>query len=405
MVILRCILETKIKTGRLSVTYDDGRTVDYGDGSGPPVAARLTARGERRISRNPQLGFGEAYMDGDLTLSQGQFWDLVEIIGANHAQVGAPVGPLKRTLRRLERILTPANGRTAARRNVHHHYDLSLDLYRRFLDEDLQYSCAYFADPKMTLDQAQRAKKAHLAAKLSLTPGQKVLDIGCGWGGLGLELAGRHGAQVTGITLSDEQFATAQRRAEASGLTHRAQFRLADYRDVEGPYDRIVSVGMLEHVGAHSLTAYFRQVARLLTDDGVAVVHAIGSRTPPGVTQPFIAKYIFPGGYIPSLSEVTAAVEEAGLWIADVEILRLHYAQTLRCWRERFMARRSEIRRLYDERFCRMWEVYLCFSELAFRYLNCMVFQLQLTKRAEALPLTRDYIHDREEAEPILRRA
>jgi cyclopropane-fatty-acyl-phospholipid synthase len=315
---------------------------------------------------------------------------LVDLIGRN-----AKYRPLKRAgaLAQwwLDRRLQ-ANARAAARRNVAHHYDLSVDFYRRFLDPDLQYSCAYFADPGMSLEQAQAAKKQHLAAKLLLKQGQSVLDIGCGWGGLGLSLARAAEVRVDGITLSTEQLATARWRAESSGLADRARFSLTDYRDVAGPYDRIVSVGMFEHVGRPNYQTYFDQIARLLKDDGVAVVHSIGRADGPAFTQPWVAKYIFPGGYIPSLSEVLPCVERAGLIVADLEILRLHYAETLRCWRERFTAQRAEIAAMYDERFCRMWEFYLSISELAFRYRGHMVFQMQLTKRVDAAPITRDYM-------------
>jgi cyclopropane-fatty-acyl-phospholipid synthase len=292
------------------------------------------------------------------------------------------------------------NDRNASKRNVAHHYDLSYDLYRRFLDEDMQYSCAYFARPDMTLEEAQSAKRAHIAAKLRLTPGQRVLDIGCGWGGLALELAGKHGVRVLGITLSQEQLAIARRRAAEAGLEHLTEFQLIDYRDVKGTFDRIVSVGMFEHVGVPHFREYFEAVRKLLKPDGVALIHSIGRHMGPGLTQAWIRKYIFPGGYIPALSEVTPVVEKAGLWITDVEILRLHYAETLRHWRERFVKAWPEIASVYDERFCRMWEFYLAFSELAFRYTGHMVFQMQLTRRVDALPITRDYIYEAERAQP-----
>ena len=388
---LQTYLRKIIREGDLTVRLPGGGVLRLGDGSGPPVAVAITSRlWSARLAANPEVALGEAYMDGGLVLEQGGVGDLVELIGRNskHRPMKR-ISPLARWWR--DRRLQ-ANARAAARRNVAHHYDLSLDLYRRFLDEDLQYSCAYFATPEMPLEEAQRAKKRHLAAKLLIEPGMKVLDIGCGWGGLALTLAQETGAQVDGITLSTEQLATAQARADANGLGGRARFSLTDYRDVAGPYDRIVSVGMFEHVGRPNYQTYFDQVARLLKDDGVAVIHSIGRVEGPNFTQPWVAKYIFPGGYIPALSEVLPAVERAGLIVTDVEILRLHYAETLKAWRARFAARRAEIAALYDERFCRMWEFYLALSELAFRWRGHMVFQLQLAKRIDAVPLTRDYI-------------
>ena len=397
-------LDRLVRVGHLWVTYPNGKTGRYGDGSGPRTVVNLTYRGERRLFLDPQLGLGESYMDGDLELLEGGFWELTEIIGRNQAAPPFGSGPIWRAIYAVERLLQQWNDRATARRNVRHHYDLSVDLYRRFLDKDLQYSCAYFNRPGMSLEAAQAAKKAHLAAKLDLSAGQRVLDIGCGWGGLAIELARQHEVEVAGVTLSTEQVTLAGDRAEAAGVSDRVRFDLTDYRDVQGQFDRIVSVGMLEHVGAPTLEAYFAQVSRLLTDDGLAVVHAIGSRSPPRVSQPFIRKHIFPGGYIPSLSQVTAAVENVGLWITDIEILRLHYAETLRHWRMRFLREREAIAALYDERFCRMWEVYLCLSELAFRYLNLMVFQLQLAKRVDAAPLTRDYVYRQDFAEMSLPR-
>jgi cyclopropane-fatty-acyl-phospholipid synthase len=388
---LQAYLQNVIRDGDLKVRLPSGEVIALGDGSGPPVAVRLTGnQWVVRLATNPSMALGEAYMEGGLVLETGDIWDLVDLVGRN-----AKYRPLKRAgpLARwwLDRRLQ-ANARAAARRNVAHHYDLSVDFYRRFLDPDLQYSCAYFADPGMSLEEAQAAKKQHLAAKLLLKPGQKVLDIGCGWGGLGLSLARAAEVQVDGVTLSTEQLATARWRAESSGLADRARFSLTDYRDVAGPYDRVISVGMFEHVGRPNYQTYFDQIARLLKDDGVAVVHSIGRADGPAFTQPWVAKYIFPGGYIPSLSEVLPCVERAGLIVADIEILRLHYAETLRCWRERFTAQRAEIAAMYDERFCRMWEFYLSISELAFRYRGHMVFQMQLAKRVDAAPITRDYM-------------
>ncbi|WP_339931467.1 cyclopropane-fatty-acyl-phospholipid synthase family protein [uncultured Brevundimonas sp.] len=341
------------------------------------------------VAVNPELAVGEAFMDGRLTIEDGDIYDFLQLVASQLAVRPMPRGPLWRWKRRLAQT----NDRLRARRNVHHHYDLTLEFYRLFLDDDLQYSCALFETPDATLEQAQAAKKRRLIDKLVLRPGHSVLDIGCGWGGLGLSLA-RAGGQVTGVTLSTEQHATAQARATESGLADRADFRLQDYRDLDGTFDRIISVGMFEHVGLPNYQTYFDAVARLLNEDGVAVIHAIGRRKPPSRTQPWIAKHIFPGGYIPSLSEVFPAIERAGLWVTDMEILRLHYAETLRLWRERFLARRDEAVALYDERFCLMWEFYLASSEVGFRDLGHMVFQIQLSKRQDAVPLTRAYLCD-----------
>jgi cyclopropane-fatty-acyl-phospholipid synthase len=401
---LQHFLRKVIRDGDLAVRLPSGEVLRLGDGTGPPVAVAITSsRWVARLATRPSMALGEAYMDGGLTLETGSIHDLVDLIGRN-----ARHRPLKRAgaLSRwwLDRRLQ-VNARAAAQRNVAHHYDLSVDFYRRFLDPDLQYSCAYFARPDMSLEEAQIAKKQHLAAKLLLARGQKVLDIGCGWGGLGLSLAKAAEVEVEGITLSTEQLATARWRAETAGLADRARFSLADYRDLDQPYDRIVSVGMFEHVGRPNYQTYFDQVARLLKDDGVAVIHSIGRADGPAFNQPWVEEYIFPGGYIPALSEVLPCVERAGLIVADIEILRLHYAETLRCWRERFTAQRAEIARMYDERFCRMWEYYLSISELAFRYRGHMVFQLQLTKRVDAAPITRDYMarSDPRIAEPVRR--
>jgi cyclopropane-fatty-acyl-phospholipid synthase len=403
--LLHLLLQNRFNTGRLAVVYADGAVKTYGDGSGPLVAVRVTRRGERRIALNPSLGMGEAYMEGDLVFDQGDVTALLNLIAANlPPEERIRPGPLARIWIALAHRLRQANDRVRARRNVAHHYDLSLDLYRRFLDEDLQYSCAYFAGPGVSLEQAQAAKKAHIAAKLRLKPGLKVLDIGCGWGGLALTLARDYGVEVLGVTLSREQLATAQARAEAAGLSRLARFALCDYRDLGGTFDRIVSVGMFEHVGQPNYLAFFDTVHDRLAPDGVAIVHSIGRRDPPSVTEPFIRKYIFPGGYIPALSETLEAVERSGLWTTDIEILRLHYAETLRHWRQRFAAERADIARLYDERFCRMWEFYLAISEFSFRAGRHMNFQLQLARRVDALPMTRDYMVDAERGLSVVSR-
>lgn len=396
-----------VTMGRLVVRGPDGLARTYGDGTGPEISIRLGKGWPLKLMLNPDLALGEAYMEGGLTFERGDLFGLLDLVGKNVLLHRRGPGPIMRALTHAMSLLSQLNDRRASRRNVAHHYDLSTDLYRRFLDEDMQYSCAYFQRPDMTLEQAQKAKKIHIAEKLRIRPGMKVLDIGCGWGGLGLELAGAYGAQVHGVTLSKEQLAVAQARAQAAGLADRAHFSLTDYRDVEGPFDRIVSVGMLEHVGAPNFHAYFDTVRGLLAEDGVALIHTIGRRLPPGVTQPWIAKYIFPGGYVPSLSEVSAAIETADLWLTDVEVQRLHYAETLRCWRERFMAQRVEIAQIYDERFCRMWEFYLAISEIGFRYTGLIILQLQLAKTVDALPITRDYMIDgeREQAQPARKRS
>jgi cyclopropane-fatty-acyl-phospholipid synthase len=392
-----------IKVGRLRITYPNGKVGEYGDGTGPDIAVRITGRWTLlALAMEPELKLGECYMDGSLAMESGEIYDFLELLGRNfdhdpNRQHRQPV--IKRiwfwVLRRVRQI----NDRVSARRNVAHHYDISNDLYRRFLNPDMQYSCAYFADPAMTLEEAQASKKAHIASKLLLKPGHRVLDIGCGWGGMGLTIAERiPGGEVVGVTLSTEQLAVARERAEAAHAN--ARFELCDYRDVKGTFDRIVSVGMFEHVGEPNYQQYFDTVARLLKHDGVAVIHSIGRRDEPGVTNPWIAKYIFPGGYIPALSEVLPAIERAGLWVTDMEILRLHYAETLRIWRERFTAQWDEIARQYDVRFCRMFEFYFAVSEIAFRYGGHMVFQVQLAKRVDAVPMTRDYIDDKGSARP-----
>jgi cyclopropane-fatty-acyl-phospholipid synthase len=334
-------------------------------------------------------------MDGLLTIEHGRLEDLLEIGLRNSPPPRR--GILARCCRALLHRLQQVNSGESARRNVVAHYDLSDVVYFNFLDEDKQYSCAYFAEPEMTLEQAQEAKKQLIAAKLLLQPGQKVLDIGCGWGGLALTLARVGHGQVTGVTLSAEQLAVARRRAEFEELDHRTNFVLQDYRQLRGTYDRIVSVGMFEHVGTPYHQAFFNQIAGLLARDGVALIHSIGRMDGPGVTSAWIRKYIFPGGYVPALSEVLPAIERAGLWVTDVEILRLHYAETLRHWRIRFVDNMNSIRAKYGERFCRMWLLYLTASEMSFRHGGLMVFQIQLARSVEAVPLTRDYITAHEE--------
>ena len=390
---LESYLRRAVEVGALSVDNGDGRVLRFGDGSGKPVAIRLQKGAALKIAMNPELKLGECFMDGELVFEHGGMYDLLELVSRNPRFWRKRPSFALQLGHAAKRRLQQMNGRHAARRRAAHHYDLSYELYSRFLDADMQYSCAYYASPQESLEAAQAAKKAHIAAKLRLPQTGRLLDIGCGWGGLGLTLAHMSPElEVLGVTLSQEQLAVAEHRAQSQGVSHRVEFQLRDYRDVRGPFDRIVSVGMFEHVGRPHFQEFFDTAARLLTDDGVMLLHAIGRSTAPGVTQPFIAKYIFPGGYVPSLSEVLPAIERAGLWVTDMEILRLHYAQTLQEWRRRFEARRDEVAALYDERFCRMWEFYLVSSEAAFRWFGMMNFQLQLTKRVDALPITRSYM-------------
>jgi cyclopropane-fatty-acyl-phospholipid synthase len=388
-------LSKVVRTGDLSVALASGETHRFGDGSGPPLAIRFTsARWQRTVGLDPELKLGEAYTDGGLIVEQG---DIAAVLALLMSQVGLrpPVAPAKALLglRYLLRRLAQFNPPDRSRRNVAHHYDLDGRLYSLFLDADRQYSCAYFERPGQTLDDAQLAKRRHIAAKLLLDRADlELLDIGCGWGGLGLYMAENAGAKVTGITLSEEQLGIAQCRAGERGMDGRVEFRLQDYRKTPGQFDRIVSVGMFEHVGVGHYDTYFSRVAELMKEDGVALIHSIGRSEGPGITNPWIARYIFPGGYIPALSEVLPAIEKAGLLVTDIEILRLHYAETLKAWRERFMAHREEAERLYDENFCRMWEFYLAASEMSFRHQGMMVFQVQLARREGVVPMTRDYI-------------
>jgi cyclopropane-fatty-acyl-phospholipid synthase len=396
--LLFILLRQFIRWGSLRVTTAAGSTCTFGDGSGSPVAVRFTtAKAQRAVLLDPELKLGEAYMDGTLVVEQGSIADVIALL-LRQDRVSAPHWALPpRLVRYLFRRLQQFNPRSRARHNVAHHYDLDGRLYSLFLDGDQQYSCGYFESPRQSLDDAQLAKKRHLAAKLRLKPGATVLDIGCGWGGLALYLAEIAGAHVTGITLSQEQFHRAQNRALERGHARDTAFRLVDYRDAEGSFDRIVSVGMFEHVGVGFYDTFFERCAELLANDGVALLHTIGRSGPPSITNPWIAKYIFPGGYIPGLSEMLPAIERAQLIVTDVEVLQLHYAETLRAWRERFLAHREEAARLYDQRFVRMWEFYLACSEMAFREGDMVVFQVQMAKRKGLLPATRDYIA-REEA-------
>lgn len=390
--LLRFFLSQFIRRGSMTFTTSNGTTFTCGDGTGKPVAVRfLTAEAERHLLLDPELAIGEIYTDGDLVIEKGSIADLLEVVLGQPDMVPR-WSKVRWWLRYLIRHWQQFNPPGRSKRNVARHYDLDGRLYRLFLDADMQYSCAYFETPDSTLDDAQLAKKRHVAAKLLIKQDHRVLDIGSGWGGLGLYLAGMAGANVTGVTLSEEQLGVSNARAGELNLTDRAQFRLQDYRETPGPFDRIVSVGMFEHVGVDYYDTYFNRCAELLADDGVMLLHSIGRSECPGITNPWIAKYIFPGGYIPALSEVLPAIERAGLLVNDIEILRLHYAETLKAWRERFLARREEAAKLYDERFVRMWEFYLASSEMSFRKQSVMVFQIQLSKQQGVVPITRDYI-------------
>jgi len=395
--LLRHLLDRIIQSGTLEVIDARGQSHVFGEANGRAVTVRLHDPSlHTKLFLHPGLVLGEAYMDGTLTIESGDLHDLLALLLGNMERIERlPFQVHYEALRRLLRPLRTFNPARRARRNAAHHYNLSDRLYDLFLDRDRQYSCAYFASDNESLEVAQDNKKRHIAAKLLLKPGQRILDIGSGWGGLALSLARlAKGTEVTGITLSQEQLKTARERAAAAGLAERVKFALRDYREERGRYDRIVSVGMFEHVGPNHYRAFFAKVKELLAEDGICLLHSIGCMEPPGGTNPWLRKYIFPGGYTPALSEVLAAVERVGLWVTDIEILRLHYANTIAEWRRRFLANRDEVLRLYDERFCRMWEFYLTSCELAFRHLRQMVFQMQLTKRQDATPLTRDYMLD-----------
>lgn len=393
------VLRRIFRQGGLSLLAPDGSRFEIGQG--PAAFALRLADWDTvfRLLRDPDVALGEAYMDGTLSIEGGTIYDFLDLCMSN---TGWGHGHWLRhaiaVARQSGRWLKLYNSLGRSRENVAHHYDLSDELYALFLDADRQYSCAYFRSPDDSLEQAQEQKKQHLAAKLLLRPGQRVLDIGSGWGGLALHLARTAAVDVTGITLSVEQLGLARQRAEEAGLAGSVRFKLQDYRLEEGRYDRIVSVGMFEHVGLRHYREYFRKLRELLADDGVALVHSIGCADGPHAPHPWIYKYIFPGGYTPALSEVVPIIEQAGLHITDIEVLRLHYAHTLRAWRERFMASRERVVELYDERFARMWEYYLAGSEASFRHAGLVVFQIQLSRRIDAVPLVRDYIVDRERA-------
>jgi cyclopropane-fatty-acyl-phospholipid synthase len=399
--LLARVLTRVVAEGQLTVIDEAGRSHRItGARPGPAVTLRVADRWTAlRLALNPRLALGESYMDGTLTVENGDIYDLLDLLGRNMASLEAtPTVRLSYTLQRWLRVLEQYNPIGKAERNVAHHYDLKDQLYDFFLDRDRQYSCAYFKTGDEPLEEAQLDKKRHIAAKLLLKPGQNVLDIGSGWGGMGLFLSQQFGVDVTGVTLSKQQHEVSSRRALEGGVADRVRFKLLDYRQETGRYDRIVSVGMFEHVGVAHYVEFFTKVKALLKDDGVMLLHSIGRMEPPGATNTWLRKYIFPGGYTPAMSEVLTAIERVGLWVTDIEVLRLHYAETLRHWRRRFGDNRERIKQMagYDDRFCRMWEFYLAGCEVAFRYMNQMVFQMQIARRQDVVPLTRDYMIDAE---------
>jgi cyclopropane-fatty-acyl-phospholipid synthase len=401
MWLLDRLLKGFIRNGELILIDPKGRARRYGrpNPERPAVTIRLTgAARPAKIARNPALGAAEAFMDGSLVIEEGgEILDLLDLIAFNARwDSDQSSGPLLEAQARLTQWLRQWNKGARAKRNVAHHYDLSDRLYDLFLDSDRQYSCAYFTDPSNSLEQAQSDKKAHIAAKLLLKPGQRVLDIGCGWGGTALYLHKVADVDVLGITLSEEQLKAARERAIAAGVADRVKFELADYRSITGPFDRIVSVGMFEHVGEPQFPAFFRKCRELLADDGVMLLHTVGHADGPRPTDDFTEKYIFPGGYVPALSQIAPVVERAKLWMTDIEILRLHYAYTLMHWYERTKAARAEIVALYDERFYRMWTFYLAAFIGSFRHGALVNFQIQLTRRRDVVPLTRDYMAEAE---------
>ncbi len=386
--------ERCIKKGKLKVTYASGRSRDYGDGTGDEVAVRFANRAAQTgCVLDPAMKFGESYMDGGFVVEKGTIYDFIVILKRNAFRRHlSRFALLPTVLRLIQAKLRDAFRVDPEKRNIAHHYDLDGRLYELFLDDDWQYTCAYFERDDQTLEDAQLAKMRHVTAKLMAEPGQRVLEMGCGWGGLALYIAEMTGAHVTAVTLSEEQAAIAQRRAANRGLADKIEFRLQNYRDVEGTFERIISIGMLEHVGPRNYAAMFKQSYQMLDKHGVMVVHGIGRPKVMRHPNPWVEKYIFPGGCIPAVSEIVRAIEQAGFLIKDIELLPMHYARTCRLWRERFIANWDKAAELYDERFCRMWELYLALSESAFRNDRLMIFQIQLAKHQDTVPFTRDYL-------------
>jgi cyclopropane-fatty-acyl-phospholipid synthase len=390
------MLRSFVRIGTLTVIDADGERHVFSGAPGPSVTMRLTDRSlYRKLFLNPELHAGEAYMDGRMRFEDSTLRDFLTLFSVNRLSLGNQ--PLQKALRRISRGLKrfqQANPVGKAQRNVAHHYDLGNEFYKLFLDEGMQYSCAYFLDDSDSLEEAQRNKLRLIAAKLNLKPGLRILDIGSGWGDLALYLAAMEEVDVTGVTLSKEQHALSNEKAQRAGLGNRVRFELLDYRNVKDRFDRIVSVGMFEHVGVHHYGEFFAKINELIDDDGVMLLHSIGHMSPPGTASPWLRKYIFPGAYSPALSEVFAAVEQASLWVTDLEFLRLHYAKTLAHWCRRFEANRGAIAKMYDERFCRMWEFYLISAEMMFRTGSQLVFHMQLARKRDGAPIVRDYVTD-----------
>jgi cyclopropane-fatty-acyl-phospholipid synthase len=390
------MLKSFVKVGSLTVIDAEGKTHVFAGGPGPEATMRLTDPTlYRKLFFNPELHAGEAYMDGRMSFPGSNLRAFLTLFSVNRLSLGNQ--PMQKVLRRISRGLKrfqQANPVGKAQQNVAHHYDLGNAFYKLFLDTEMFYSCAYFRDEQETLEQAQRNKCRLIAAKLNLKPGQRVLDIGCGWGGLARYLAQIADVQVTGVTLSKEQHALAVDSMKAAGLGSRVSIQLKDYRELTGKFDRIVSVGMFEHVGVGHYGEFFAKVNDLMTDDGVMLLHSIGHMSPPGTASPWLRKYIFPGAYSPALSEVFPAVENNSLWVTDLEFLRVHYATTLRHWHDRFEKNRAAVAEMYDERFCRMWEFYLISAEMMFRTGSQEVFHMQLARKRDAAPIVRDYITD-----------
>lgn len=384
------LLKRLVTDGTLQIVMPDGREHKFGSGE-PSVGWLIRKKGTLgKIARNPLMNLGETYIDQEWDVQDNRLTDLLTVLRSNLESTFSVRSPLFF----IPALIQSWNNISLSLRNVAHHYDLDERLFKSFLDTDMHYSCAYFSDCEMSLENAQQAKCEHIARKLCLKPNAKVLDIGSGWGSLAMHLAENYDVSVTGITLSNEQLRVAEERVAERNLGNRVQFALEDYRQHEGEYDGIVSVGMFEHVGKHNFLTYFKKVKSLLSPDGLALIHTIGSHASPTATNPWIRKHIFPGGYIPSLSEVAKAVENSGLVPGDIEVWRRHYAATLREWNRRFQSVREEFVRSHGEKFCRIWEFYLCASQTAFELASLLVFQFQLGHRNDSAPLTRNYVYE-----------